>query len=227
MSSSQRARPDTYSPRRACMQRLLMVLVLVITGACLGGVLGHAQDPTYTAKSYALVVASTDIGLMRENNFAQAYGDIATSPAVLERAVSRISMARADLASALRVSTSPDAPVIELAASSEDPGLAAAISNASVDALVEYASGKTAETGFHLSVFTHASTPQVASSLPAAMTALSGAAVGLIIGVLFMLGRQHHEEDYESPLPEALNAELNSGFPHQDFLARTTTKGRP
>src|SRR5437868_2146583 len=97
---------------RRLVRRFGLQLLLTLMGAVAGAVYSSAVKPTYTAKAY--VVAIGDPGeSITALNFAQAYGRIATSGPVVDKADAMLGTNDSGLRS-VTASTSPDAPVIEI-----------------------------------------------------------------------------------------------------------------
>src|SRR5690348_9048623 len=99
---------------RRLVRRFGLLLLLTLIGAGAGAAYAAVKTPTYTAKSY--VVANGDPGDANTAlNFAQAYGRIATSGAILDQAAVALGSDQSGLRQ-VTASTSPDAPMIEIVA---------------------------------------------------------------------------------------------------------------
>ncbi|MFI1991539.1 Wzz/FepE/Etk N-terminal domain-containing protein [Actinoplanes sp. NPDC020271] len=176
---------NTSSPLRRGLRRLVLIMVLTVAGGAAGATYAAVKTPTYTAKAYLVATASRS-DPATALNFAQAYGRIATSGPVLAVAANRLSDTSG--LSSVRAATSPDAPVVELVATSDDAQHAADLANAVARGLAEYASKHGTDTTVKLSVLAAATVPDRPTSPKPPWELAIGAAAGLLIGGLIALG---------------------------------------
>jgi len=122
-------------------------------------------------------------------NFAQAYGRIVTQEVVLAPAAVNLGWGGsvAELRRQLRVSTSPDAPLIQLTGSAGTPTQAADLANAVSKALVDYGVRRRAQTRVRLDSFADAVPPSAPASPNVPVDIAVGAAAGLLLGGLAVM----------------------------------------
>nr|WP_265293920.1 lipopolysaccharide biosynthesis protein [Streptomyces sp. SHP 1-2] len=161
----------------------------VLAGGLLGGAHGLTTPPEYTATSYVVAVAAEGADPASALGFAQAYGRIATQLAVLGDAQARARVPVATLERSVRTSTSPDAPMIAVAATSTRPARAVAMADAVSLALTEHAEAEAADTRVRLRPFARATKPAAPSSASPVLTALVGASAGGLLAGLALLVR--------------------------------------
>ncbi|MBG0828112.1 lipopolysaccharide biosynthesis protein [Planomonospora sp. ID67723] len=164
--------------------------VAVILGALAGLGFSLARGPVYTADAYVAVVPADPGGNALAVNFAQAYTRIATQPSILAATVgddAALPAVAERLRRAVRASASPDAPLVGLSASADDPREAADQVNAVAGALIAYANRQAASTRVRLVTFTKALPPAVPSSPLPVLAAAVGAAGGVLVGGLACL----------------------------------------
>jgi capsular polysaccharide biosynthesis protein len=170
---------------RRLVRRVGLLLLLTLVGGTAGAVYSAVKTPTYTAKAF--VVAIGDNGdSITALNFAQAYGRIATSGPVLAKAGTTLGINTTGL-SQVTASTSPDAPVIEIAATGTSAQHTADLANAVANALADYGTTRKSETHVGLALLAGALVPRSASSPKPPLELIVGAAGGLLIGGLAVL----------------------------------------
>jgi capsular polysaccharide biosynthesis protein len=166
---------------------------LLATGALVGGLLGGGyglvRTPAYTATSYVVAVPARDSDPASALGFAQAYGRVATQLAVLADAQVWAGVPAATLRKSVRTSTSPDAPMVAVTATSHRPDLAADMANAVSTALTRHAGNASGSTQVTLRLFARATQPTEPSSASAPLTGLVGASAGGLLGGLVLLVR--------------------------------------
>lgn len=171
-------------PSRARAALLLLGCVLLGT---IGG-LGFAEvsTPRYSARSVVIVVPRTAVADPAPVALAKTYGRITTDPAVLGPALARqeLPLKPDKAARAIKVTVAPDAPVIEVVADSRRPADAAALANAAVAGLVEYANTHQADTRVRVAPLVAASTPTSPVSPNHRLDMAVGAAIGIVVGAL-------------------------------------------
>ena len=166
------------------------VLLPVVLGTAAGLVYSAEARPTYTARAYVIVVAA-DVGDANAAvNFAQAYARIAGQGDVLTDAAlaSQGAVTVAELTTSTRAASSPDAPVIEIAATAPAADRSAVLANALALGLVATGTRQTTGTRMTLSVLSAATAPTEPSSPPSkGVAGVVGAAAGILVSGLLIL----------------------------------------
>ncbi|MDT4988353.1 MAG: hypothetical protein QOI74_2447 [Micromonosporaceae bacterium] len=170
---------------RRLVRQFGLLFLLALIGGVAGAVYGAVKTPAYTAKAYVVAVGEPGESITALN-FAQAYGRIATSGPVVDKAAAALGADRTGLRQ-VTASTSPDAPVIEIVATGPGAKHTAAVANAMADALVAYGSARRTETRVGLAVLAAAATPKAPTSPKPPLELAVGAAGGLLIGGLAVL----------------------------------------
>ncbi|NEB75766.1 lipopolysaccharide biosynthesis protein, partial [Streptomyces sp. SID14478] len=165
----------------------------ILLGALAGGAYGLVSTPQYTATSYVIAVPTEKADPMSALGFAQAYSRVATQVAVLSDAQVAAGVPIGTLQSDVRAETSPDAPMVSISASSDEPAQAVAMANAVARALTTNASHTKDDTHVELLRFTRAVKPTEPSSASAALTTLVGTCAGGLLGGLALLLRPRRE----------------------------------
>ncbi|MCQ4212882.1 lipopolysaccharide biosynthesis protein [Streptomyces longispororuber] len=165
----------------------------IVAGALAGGVYGAVSTPEYTATSYVIAVPTEKSDPMSALGFAQAYSRVATQVAVLSDAQVAAGVPVKTLQSQVRAETSPDAPMVAISASAEEPAQAMEMANAVARALTVNAGHTKDDTHVELLRFTRAVKPTDPSSPSAALTTLVGACAGGLLGGLALLVRPRRE----------------------------------
>lgn len=131
------------------LRRWWLQIVAVLLGISAGLLFSALKEPVYTAEAYVVVVADDKSNIEQATNFAQAFARIVTQPGIIGAAVRPGLPAQTvdQLQQVVRVSASPDAPLIRLGASSAQPAHAAIQANAVAQALISYANLHAADTG--------------------------------------------------------------------------------
>ncbi|MFD9943874.1 hypothetical protein ACFWYW_29850 [Nonomuraea sp. NPDC059023] len=161
----------------------------VVLGLCAGLLYTALTDRVYTAQAYVVVVADAPSSIEQTTKFAQAFTKIATQPAIVGAALRPGLAARTvgELQRTVRVSASPDAPMISLAASAPDAAQAAGQANALAQALITYAGTRATDTGVRIANLSQALAPEEPSGPDALINLTVGGAAGLLLGGLFYL----------------------------------------
>ncbi|MGD9484399.1 hypothetical protein WDH52_14275 [Streptomyces sp. TRM70308] len=160
-----------------------------LLGLALGGAWGLLSTPRYAATSYVVVVPGEGSDPAAALGFAQAYGRIATSGAVLRDARQDAGAPTGVLGASVRSATSPDAPMIEITGTATRPAHAAERANAVADALAASGNAAAESTGVRLVRFARALPPGSPSSPSAPLSAAVGISAGALVGGLFTLVR--------------------------------------
>jgi uncharacterized protein involved in exopolysaccharide biosynthesis len=186
----------TVSPARArTLPSWTLVAAGVLAGGLLGGGYGLAKPPAYTATSYVVAVPTTKSDSASALGFAQAYGRVATQLAVLGDAQVWAGVPVRTLESSVQAATSPDAPMVEITATSSRPDLAADMANAVSRALTQHAAHTKSQTNVALQQFARATEPTAPSSASPVVTGLVGASAGGLLGGLVLLVRPRRTTD--------------------------------
>jgi len=165
-----------------------LLAVLAVLGLIGGAAYAALKTPTYTAQAYVAVLASSGADDATAVKFAQAYGRIATEPVVLAQTTATArGMSPGELRRQVRVTTSPDAPLVQLTGTGTDAKQAAGLANAVAQALISFGNGRSDQTGVRLAVFAEASPPDGPSSPNAPLDLVVGATAGLLVGALAVM----------------------------------------
>jgi capsular polysaccharide biosynthesis protein len=158
-------------------------------GALAGAVYGVVTVPQYSATSYIVVSSSKHADSAGALGYAQAYGKIAADPVVLGAAEASAGLPSGALRGAVKASTSPDAPMIEITGTADRAVPAAEHADAVAQALADTAKRSAKKTGAKLTVLSHAVAPASAVS-PSTPIAISvGGCAGALVGGLVLLAR--------------------------------------
>jgi capsular polysaccharide biosynthesis protein len=152
---------------------------------------GLAATPQYAATAYVMVVpqrAGDDSA--SATGFAQAYGRIVTSSAVLAGAQAATGTAAADLRAHVQAATSPDAPMISVTGTADRAGTAAGIADAVAASLARTGNRTAADTGVRLLVFSRATAPDSPASPSLPLSGAVGASTGGLLAALTLLVRR-------------------------------------
>lgn len=172
-------------------RRWLFVLVSAVLGLAVAALYLSLQPATYTATAHNLVTSDggRDGGTVEAVPFAQALGRVAASPAVVAEPLRGAGLAvpTEDLRERVRISVSPDAPLIEIVANADDAPTAARLANTVSTALASYADARRQETGVRAQQFTVATPPAEPSGPRGALTLALGLLLGLLVGSAFGL----------------------------------------
>lgn len=156
----------------------------VLLGVLAGAMYGVVKAPTYTADAFVVVVGAANApDDQTAVKFAQAYGRIATDPAVLGgTATVRAGGAVAPLRDQVRVATSPDAPIVQVTGVAPNAARAAQVANEVAASLIAFGNARSGQTAVRLASFAQASAPDRASAPNPPLAIAVGAAAGLLIG---------------------------------------------
>ncbi|MBU7599837.1 hypothetical protein JGS22_019950 [Streptomyces sp. P38-E01] len=161
----------------------------VALGALCGAGYGTVATPEYSATGYVVAVPGERGDPATALGFAQAYGRIATSPAVLAAAQRTSGVPLPELRERVRSATSPDAPMIEITGTATHPQRAASTANAVAAALTDSSRDAARSTGVRLTVLTAAHAPTAPSSPATPVATAVGACTGGLVGGLALLVR--------------------------------------
>ncbi|MGW7491770.1 lipopolysaccharide biosynthesis protein [Streptomyces sp. NPDC054786] len=164
-----------------------------LLGAAGGAAYGLLQPPEYAATSYVVVVPAKGSDPATALGFAQAYGRVATSGAVLADAHRAAHVPLGALRGGIRTMTSPDAPMIEITGTARSARTSAVLANAVARSLARTGNETAARTGAELLVFSRASAPTDPASPSAPLSTGVGACAGGLLGGLLLLVRPSRE----------------------------------
>jgi capsular polysaccharide biosynthesis protein len=178
------------SPTAEILRRLVarngLLIVTTLLGVAAGWLYAAIRAPSYEASAYVVLTPSSpSVADSTAVSFAQAYGRITTQGGVLRTAVAIAGERSEDsLRRAVRVSTSPDAPMVRVTGSAGTASQAAARANAVATALIAYGNQRSARTRVRLDSFADASPPADPTSPRPALDMAVGGAAGLLVGGL-------------------------------------------
>jgi capsular polysaccharide biosynthesis protein len=184
------------------IRRWWLAGMLVVLGALAGLAYALLSPPTYPAKAY--VVAQNPADSASAVGYAQAYARTAGQGGTLDAAAAGggAPASAKELRRQIRVSASPDAPIIEVTGSARSAGRAAELANLVANGLVRTADRHSADTRTKLTMLGAAS-PQAEPASPwLALDVTVGAAVGLLVGLLAVLagvGRPRTDASQDQP----------------------------
>lgn len=147
--------------------------------------------PQYAAISYVVVSPSGPSegpggGAL---GYAQAFGKIATDPMILADAENRAGLRRGTIRQGIQASTSPDAPMVQITATSSSASQAAKNADAVAQALTHTAKASVKRTGARLTLLSQAVAPATPVSPSREVTVAVGACAGGLLGGLALLAR--------------------------------------
>lgn len=146
-------------------------------------------EQVYTAQAYVVVVADDRTDIDQTTNFAQAFTRIATQPGIMTSALRPGLPARTigQLQKSVRVSASPDAPLISLTANAPKAAQSALQANALAQALITYAGMHAGDTGVRIASLSQAAPPEEPSGPNQYLNVAVGGVAGALVGGLFYL----------------------------------------
>ena len=180
---------DASSILRLLLRRWPMLVLGVVLGIG-GGILAtRLMAPSYSSTSYVLVVPVRNADGTNAINYAQAYSRIATSQAVIQRALvdNGLTLEPGKVRQLVSVSASPDAPLIEITGRDRRPDGAARLTNVVAQGLSSYSNARAADTGYRVRQFTRALPATRPSSPNRTLNMLIGGTVGLLLAGLLAL----------------------------------------
>ncbi|GAB2715347.1 Wzz/FepE/Etk N-terminal domain-containing protein [Kitasatospora kifunensis] len=187
---------------RTVARRWWPLAAAVPLGAVVGAGYAVLAPAVYTANSYVVVVPTNGGEAGLAVNFAQAYGRLAAQPQVLAMAAPDAGRTGAELANQVAGTTSPDAPVIEIAGSGGQPDAAVKAADAVAKALVSFANTSSKETGVKLVPLAAAADPDKPTTPSKQLDVAVGGAAGVLVGALAMMARRKGTGDADAaPVP--------------------------
>jgi capsular polysaccharide biosynthesis protein len=205
-----------------------LLAVLALLGLIGGAAYAALKTPTSTAQTYVAVLASSEADDTTAVKFAQAYGRIATEPVVLAQTTATArGMPPGELRRQVRVTTSPDAPLVQLTGTARDAKQAAGLANEVAQALISFGNGRSNQTGVRLATFAEASPPDGPSSPNAPLDLVVGATAGLLVGALAVMagvglrtGRRAAGSSGREPAPAAVTGAGSTPAAARDAFPR-------
>lgn len=179
-------------PTDLLARRWWLTAALAVLGGLAGLAYGALAPPTYTTSAYVLVVAQNPAESVAAVSYAQTYARLAQDGAVVISAASASqgTVSVSDLQRSVRVSASPDAPIIEVSGSAGTPRRAADYANLVADGLVRTGTAQASNTRMNTILVSAARPPAGPSSPQLALSVAVGTAVGFLLGgLLFMIRR--------------------------------------
>ena len=177
---------DTSDILRLLLRRWPILLVGVALGIASGILASNLLPPSYSSTSYLLVVPVQNAEGGNAINYAQAYSRVATDQAVVEKALidNGIPVEPSKIRQVVSVSTSPDAPLIEITARDPQPERAARLANVVAQGLSTYSKARADATGYRVEQFTPAVPPTRTSSPNRFLYNAIGISIGLLLAGL-------------------------------------------
>lgn len=184
------ARPSTVFAM--LRNRWLLLALGVILGSVGGLVFAAAEDRTYTASAYAVVVPEdTDpAALQAATSVAQGYARVATKPNLVASglATQGLAIAPDQVRQDVRVSASPETPILEIFATRPRRDEAGRLADAVVDGLVANSTALRPGIGYRVQRFVATSTPTTPSNPSTLFYAGLGGTAGLMIAGVIAFG---------------------------------------
>jgi capsular polysaccharide biosynthesis protein len=171
------------------------LVVGLVAGVISGLAFAAVDESTYTASGYAVVVPDDKdpASFQSATSIAQGYARVATKPNLMAVGLARqgVPLAPDEVQRYVRVSASPETPILEIFATRPDRREAARLADAVIDGLVANSNTLRPGIGYRIQRFVATSTPTSPSSPSAVFYAGLGGAAGLLIGgfVAFLLGQ--------------------------------------
>jgi capsular polysaccharide biosynthesis protein len=162
-----------------------VIAALTAAGAAAGAGFALTARGEYQSHAYVLVAAPP--GLSDNGSavgLAHAYARVARERAVVGPALAarRLPTATADLDTALSVTTSPDAPIIEITGHAATAATATTLTDAASRAFVEYVDQVGQDTGYRPILLSPAATADLSGAPGLALSLAVGAAAGGALG---------------------------------------------
>jgi len=183
-------------------------VLLTLSGAIGGMAYALLTPSVYVANAHVIVVPQSDADISTAVNYAQAYARIATEGQTLDAAAtgSKGAISRRELQENVRASSSPDASVIEITASATTASRAADLANAVARGLQDTGNRRTSDTRVRLAIFNEATAPMDPAAPQPLVDIAVGAALGLLVGGLWVLTSAGRSTDFIERLQHAAGA---------------------
>lgn len=199
----------------ALRKNAVLVVMHVVLGAIIGLVFGLLTPAQYTSTANAnLSVENSEANPTNTFNYLTSIMptlvEIGTSESTFADVSKSTGISQQELRKSVSVTSKTGTTLVEIRATSTDPGRAHRIAEAELSALDTVArdlsnSGQPGNTTATLKVVDSPATPTSPSSLSAVSTALIGAAIGLAAGavmaiLLYFLSQKNPQDKVEDPL---------------------------
>jgi capsular polysaccharide biosynthesis protein len=176
---------DAWGRRRSLAAAIILLLPLL--GAVGGLLVAALTPPRYTSHAYVLITDPSNSPDVSALNVAQAAARVATKPGLIG-ASRTLNQAAQD--AELTSDASPDAPMVDLAATAGSADLAQSLADELARALSEHVSQFSSDIGVHAEIYARASLPLAPISPKRAVNALSGFFLGAVGSVTLYVLRQ-------------------------------------
>jgi capsular polysaccharide biosynthesis protein len=165
----------------------VVILLLPLVGAVGGVLLAALTPPRYTSHAYVLITNPNDNPDVSALNVSQAAARVATKPGLIGASDALVKAAHeAELTS----DASPDAPMVDLAATAGSGDLARSVADELARTLSEHVSRFSSDIGVHAEIYARASLPSTPTSPNRAVNALCGFFLGAVGSVTLYVLRQ-------------------------------------
>ncbi len=167
-----------------------LIVLLAVFGGLLGILVAALSSDRYTAHAYLLVTTTGSGADVSAVNTAQAVARVATSESVLSADGSNARLLDATRDKDLTATSSPDAPLVDLAATSSSPSDAADLADEFAQQVETHVSEFRDVAQIRAEVFAPASLPRDRSSPNALVDLVAGVALGLLAGAVLYVVRR-------------------------------------
>lgn len=193
---------DGRSARKSVGRFVLLLSALPILGAALGLLVAALMPASYTAHSYVILITSPGGADGSATNVAQATARVATKTSVLDSAGADASLVSAAEKGRLTATASPDAPLVDLAASAGTAEEATRLSDGLARSTETQVNNFSKQTGVGARVFAKASAPLDPTIPNYPVSILAGLALGVLASaVIFILKRPREDLGRRSAAP--------------------------
>jgi capsular polysaccharide biosynthesis protein len=191
----------------------------LVLGAAGGEVYSAVTPAQYSAVSYVVVSPSGGSEAAGALGYAQAYGKIATDPVILADAEKRAHLRPGTIRDGIQASTSPDAPMVQITATSSSASQAARNADSVAKALTHTAKTSVKRTGARLTVLSEAMAPATPVSPSGAVAVGVGACAGGLLGGLVLLARPRSRRRQDPATAPASGGMRQTAAPGTDTAA--------
>jgi putative peptidoglycan lipid II flippase len=180
LRSSRRPRPA----RSAGRTRFLTVAAAALVGGVVAVGAGALLPATYTATATLLVLPGNTDGTLSTTTFTQGAARLVTKQSVVDSALGGPSgVTPQQLRRSVRVTATPDSPLIEIAADAGTSDAAARRCNAVARAAAAALTAHAVDTGFRVDLATEAVPPAYPAAPNTGVDLLAGATLGGLLGI--------------------------------------------
>ncbi len=200
-------RPSATPEARTRRQRIAPLALLVVLLPVLGGLAGLAvaalTPPRYTAHAYVLISGNGEVTDVTPSQLAQATARVAISESVLVAGGAGDRLLTASTDDRLIASSSPDSPLVDLAATAGTAAGAANLADQLSRTVTAGMSTVTSDLTMEASIFATASPPREATSPNYLVDVVAGAGLGAFLAFVVVALRRPREAAGRRPQPEA------------------------